>query len=135
MPPVRSNGDGVELEGQPHGVQFWVEMAGLLRSLHSPSDSADPLMHDRGNAVAHNAQAAVEFERSGGEEASALEDSFFDEDQPMINQSPKPRHALGSSDGRERHFLDKNLGSHFNGGELQFFLRAKVGKEPALAHA
>src|SRR5580700_11971759 len=116
MRPVRPYGDGMELESEARGVELRVEVAGVLRPLHRPSDGPDPFVHDRRNAVPHDSKAAIELERSGGEETSAFEDPFFDEHEPMINQSPKAGHALGSSDGRERHFLDKNLARHLDGG-------------------
>jgi len=135
MRPVRSNGDGVELEGQARGVEFWVEVAGLLRSLHRASDGANPFVHDCGYSVAHHTKAAVELKRGGGKEASTLEDSFFDEHQPVINQRPQTGHALWRGDSRERHFFDKNLARHLDRGELQFFLGAEMGEEAALAHS
>jgi len=116
MRPVRPNGDGVKLEGEALCVEFCIEVASFLRPLYRASDRANPFVHDLGNAVAHDAQPAIEFKRSSGKKASALENSFFDEDQPMINQRPKSRHALGSGDGRARHLIDENLARHFNRG-------------------
>src|SRR5271170_3149658 len=115
MRPVRSNGDGVKLEGKAFRIEFCVEVASFLRSLYRTSDRANPFVHDLRNAVAHNAQSAVEFERSSGKKASAFENSFFDEDQPVINQRPKSRHALRSGDGGARYLIDENLASHFDG--------------------
>ena len=60
----------------------------------------NPFVHDFGDAVAHHAEAAIEFEGCGGEKAAAFKDAFFDEDQPVIDQGPQSRHALGRSDGR-----------------------------------
>lgn len=134
MRPMRTNGNRVKLEGEARRVQFRVEVAGVLRPLHRASDSANPFMHDRGNAVAYDSQPAIELERSRCKKASTFENSFFDEDQPMIDQRPQSGHALGSGDGRARHLVDENVPSHFDGGQLQFFLRAKVGEKAALAH-
>jgi hypothetical protein len=116
MRPVCADGDGVKLESETRGVQLRVKMSGLLRSLHSAGDSADPFVHDGCNAVAHDAEAPIKLERSSGEKASSLEDSFLDERQPVINQRPQARHAFRRSDGRERHFIYENLAGHFNSG-------------------
>src|SRR5271167_1436645 len=134
MRPMRTNGNRVKLERKARRVQFRVEVAGVLRPLHRASDSANPFVHDRGDAVAHDSQPTVELERSSGKKASTLENSLFDEDQPMINQGPKPGHTLGSGDGWPRHLIDENLASHFDGGQLQFFLRAEMGEKAAFAH-
>src|SRR5580704_5851951 len=115
MRPVRPYGDRVKLEGEAFRVEFCVEVASFLRPLYRTSDRANPFVHDLRNAVAHDSQPAIEFKRSSGKKASAFENSFFNEDQPMINQRPKSRHALGSADGRTRHLIDENLARHFNG--------------------
>jgi hypothetical protein len=135
MRPVRAYGDGVKFERETGGVEFRVQVAGFLRFLHGGCDATNPFVHDFGDAVAHDAEAAIEFKRCRGEEAAALENSFFDENQPVIDQSPQTRHAFWRGDRRQRHLIDKNLARHFNGRQLQFFLRAKVGEEAALAHA
>ena len=132
---MRTYGDRVKLEGEARGVKLWVEVAGLLRSLYRAGDGTDPFVHDRGNTVAHDSKPAIELKRSSGKKAAALENSFFDKNQPMINQRPQSWHPLGGGDGRARNLINKNLASHFDRGELQLFLGAKVGKESALAHA
>jgi len=118
MRPVRANGDCVKLEGEAFRVKFCVEVASFLRPLYRSSDRANPFVHDLRNAVAHNSQPAVELERSSGKKAAAFKNSFFNEDQPMINQRPKSRHPLGSGNGRARHLIDENLARHFNGSQL-----------------
>src|SRR5580704_11918970 len=115
MRPVRAYGDRVKLEGEVLRVEFCVEVASFLRPLYRTSDRANPFVHDLRNAVAHDAQPPIEFKRSGSKKASALENSFFNEDQPMINQRPKPGHALGGGYSRARHLIDENLARHFNG--------------------
>src|SRR5579863_3450779 len=115
MRPVRADGDGVEFEGKARSVEFWVEVASLLGSLHGARDGADPLVHDCSNAVAHYAATAIEFKRSRSKKATSLEDSFFNENQPVVNQRPQTRHALGCCDGRERHLFYEDVARHFDG--------------------
>ena len=133
--PMRPNGDRMKLEGQARGVKLWVEVAGLLRSLYRAGDGADPFVHDRGDAVAHHSQPPIELKRSRGKKTPAFENSFFDKNQPVIKQRPEPGHTFGRGNRRARHLINKNLASHFDGGELQLFLGAKMGEESALAHA
>lgn len=130
-----ADGDGVEFEGEAGGVELGVDVAGFLRFVDGAGDGADPFVHNFGDAVAYDAEAAVEFERSGGEEAAAFKDAFFDEDEPMIDQRPEARDAFGGGDGGASDFVDEDLAGHFYGSELEFFFGAEMSKEAAFAHA
>ena len=99
MCPVRADGDGVKLEGEARGVELRVKVAGFLRFFRGAGDAGNPFSHDGGDAVADDTAAAVELEGSGGEKTSALEDTFFHQDKPAIDQSPQARHSFGSGDG------------------------------------
>ena len=135
MRPVCADRDRVKLESEALGVKLRVEVASLLRSLNRAGDSANPFVHDRRDAVAHDSEPAIELERSSGKKAPTFENSFFDKNQPVINQRPQPGHTFWRGNSRARHLIDENLASHFNRSELQFFLGAEMGEKTALAHA
>jgi hypothetical protein len=118
MRPVRADGDGMDLEGEARGVEFRVEVAGFLGFFNGTGNTGDPFAHDLDNAVANNSQSAVVLKRRGREEAAALENSFFDKRQPVIDQGPQAGHARGRGNGRQRHFVDENLAGHLYCGEL-----------------
>lgn len=132
--PVRAHGHSVDLESQSGGFDFWIDVAGLLRFGYGAGNGTDPLLHDGHDAVANHSTAAVELERGGAEETSPRKDPLFDQNQPLLQQAPQARHALGRSDGRPRDFFYENLASHFDGRQLKFFLGTEMGKETALAH-
>jgi len=73
MRPVRSHGDGVDLKGQACGIDFGVEVAGLLGFGYGARDGANPLLHDGRDTVAHNAAPAVELEAGSAKETASLE--------------------------------------------------------------
>jgi len=132
---VCADGHGVEFEGQAGGVELEIDVTGFLGFGDGACDGANPFVHDFGDTVADDAEATVEFERSGGEEAAAFEDALFNEREPMIDQGPEARDAFGSGNGRAGDLVDEDLASHFYRGKLEFFFGAEMGEEAAFAHA
>ena len=90
--PAMTDAYDAELRALAHrvaearGVELRVVVARLLCFSYRSANAGDPFAHDGGDAVAHDTEASIEFERSSGEEAAALEHPFFDEHQPVIDQ-------------------------------------------------
>jgi len=133
--PMRAHGNAMDFVYEAGRVHRGADVAGFLRLLHGPGEDINPLTHDRGDAIADHAALTVKLKRSGAEETAAAKSAFLHQHQPLIDQAPETRQAPWRSDGRARHFVDKDLAGHFNGSQLQVFLRTKVGKEAAFAHA
>src|SRR5258708_39151372 len=102
MCPVRSHGDAVDLKGQTCGMDFGVEVAGLLGFVDGARDGANPLVHDGRDTVAHNAAPAVELEAGSAKETATLENSLFNQSQPMLEQAPEAGDTSGRAGGRAR---------------------------------
>jgi hypothetical protein len=110
-------------------------MAGLLSFVNSAGEHANPLMHDRGNAVAHHSLSAIELERSGAEEAPSAENAFLHKSEPKVKKPPKPGHPFASRNGRAGDLFDEYLASFLHRGQLKILFGAKMSEEAALAHA
>jgi hypothetical protein len=133
--PVRPHGDRMDFEGQTRGIRLWVNVAGLLRFVNSAGEHANPLMHDRGNAVAHYPLPAVELERGRAEEAPSAEDAFLYKSEPKVKKPPKPGHPFASRNGRAGDLFDEYLASLFYGRQLKIFFGAEMGEQATFAHA
>jgi hypothetical protein len=133
--PVGADGHGLNFVRQQCGAGFCGEVAGFLGFPNGAVEDGDPFAHDGGDAVAHGAAAAVEFERGGGEETAAGEKLLLDVRKPAVEQIPQAGQAFGRGERGARDLINKNLAGGFDGGELQVFLRTEVGEEAALAHA
>src|SRR5436190_15369563 len=79
---VGAEEERVELEGELRGIDGRIEMAFVDRHADCFFECADPVVHQTPHGVANGTGTAVEFERCGGEEASAGEDAASQIRQP-----------------------------------------------------
>ena len=132
--PVRAHGDGMNFEGQACGINLGVQVPGFLGFVDCAGDGGNPFVHDRRDAVANCTTPAVKLKRGRAEKTAPREDAFFDQNQPLLQQTPQAGHAFGRSDGRPGNFLNKNRACSFDGSQLKILLGTKMSKEAALAH-
>src|SRR5919199_122235 len=132
--PVRPQLEGVELEGELHGVDRRVELPRVLRLRDGAPERGEPLLHDFRDAVAHGARAAVKLRGGGGEKAASAEHPAAHVHEPDVAQLPQAREPPPCAEGRADDLAYEDFARGLDGGELQVLLGAEVGEEPALTH-
>jgi len=129
---VRAEEESVHFERELRRIEGLVDVALLLRDLNRFRDGFDPFVHHRCDGVTHDAGPSVELERCGGEEAAPGENIALDVIEPGVADGHQSRIATFFGESGTEHLVEKAFARLLHGGQLQFFLRAEMGKESAL---
>ena len=86
------------------------------------------------DAITHRPWTVVVFERGRSEEAATGEDLPLRVADHVVAERPDSCESFRRTAGRIDDLGDEELGRVLDGRQLQLFLGAEVGEQPALAH-
>jgi hypothetical protein len=124
----------VNFEGQLARVHMFVNLTGVLRIAGGAFQIAQPFFHQAYDAIANRAGAIIEFQRSGGEKASAGKGFLFAVGEQVFAEGAEETEAAELGGGADN-LCDEDVAGFVHDGALQILFGAEVGEEAALADA
>ena len=132
---LRPDIDGADLEGELFGVGVGVQLTSLYGQAHAAGEGLAQLAHALRHQLPHRTGAIVEFIGGRGHDAAARQLRAAGPLEPVLDDGAQARQARRLPHRGLEHEFRIELAHALDDGELQSFLGAEVGEQPALGQA